>query len=52
MEKAKAKKKGTKKAGKILSKKEWLAQFFGKFPYFGDGLEYQKKIRKEWAKEV
>ena len=45
MEKAKIKKKPAKKAEKMLSKKEWLAKFFGKFKEFGDGLEYQKKMR-------
>ena len=46
MEKAKAKKKAAKKTEEMLSKKEWLAKFFGKFKYFGDGLEYQQKIRR------
>jgi len=45
MEKAKAKKKTAKKAGKMLSKDEWLKKFFGKVKSFGDGLEYQKMIR-------
>ena len=45
MEKKKAKKASAKKDVKMLSKKEWLAKFFGKFPYFGDGLEYQYKMR-------
>jgi hypothetical protein len=46
MEKAKTKKKAAKKAEKMLSKEEWLKKFFGKFKYFGDGLEYQQKIRR------
>ena len=46
MEKAKAKKKAVKKTAKMLSKEEWLKKFFGKFKYFGDGLEYQQKIRR------
>ena len=45
MEKKKAKKKVEKKMPELLSKKEWLAKFFGKFKEFGDGLEYQKKMR-------
>ena len=45
MEKAKTKKKPAKKAGKMLSKKEWLKKFFGKFKEFGDGVEYQRKLR-------
>jgi hypothetical protein len=45
MEKAKAKKKAVKKAAKMLSKEEWLKRFFGKVKSFGDGLEYQRKIR-------
>ncbi len=45
MEKVKAKKKAVKKEAPLLSKKEWLAKFFGKIKSFGDGLEYQKKIR-------
>ena len=45
MEKAKAKKKAAKKTEEMLSKKEWLAKFFGKIKSFGDGLEYQKSIR-------
>ncbi len=45
MEKAKAKKKATKKAEKMLTKDEWLKKFFGKVKSFGDGLEYQKIIR-------
>ena len=47
MEKAKTKKKAAKKVEKMFSKKEWLAKFFGKFKEFGDGLEYQKKMRHE-----
>lgn len=46
MEKENVKKKAVKKVDKILSKKEWLAKFFGKFKYFGDGLEYQHKMRR------
>jgi hypothetical protein len=45
MEKVKAKKKAAKKAGKMLSKKQWLKKFFGKIKTFGDGVEYQRKIR-------
>ena len=45
MEKEKAKKKAVKKIDKILSKKEWLAKFFGKIKTFGDGVEYQRKLR-------
>jgi hypothetical protein len=46
MEKAKTKKKAAKKAENMLSKKEWLAKFFGKFKgEFGDGVEYQRKLR-------
>ena len=45
MEKEKAKKKATKKVDKMLSKKEWLAKFFGKIKTFGDGVEYQRKLR-------
>ena len=45
MEKAKAKKKAAKKAGKMLSKDEWLKKFFGKVKSFDDGLKYQRKIR-------
>jgi hypothetical protein len=45
MEKAKAKKKGAKKAEKMLSKEQWVKKFFGKVKSFGDGLEYQKMIR-------
>ena len=46
MEKAKTKKKAAKKEETMLSKKEWLSKFFGKFKYFGDGLAYQQKIRR------
>ncbi len=45
MEKAKTKKKAAKKPDEMLTKKEWLAKFFGKIKSFGDGLEYQKSIR-------
>lgn len=45
MEKAKAKKKAAKKAEKMLSKEEWLKKFFGKIKSFGDGVEYQRKLR-------
>lgn len=46
MKKTKTKKKAAKKEEKMLSKKEWLAKFFGKFKGdFGDGLEYQRKMR-------
>ena len=45
MQKAKTKKKPAKKAQEMLTKKEWLAKFFGKVKSFGDGLEYQKSIR-------
>jgi len=45
MEKAKTKKKAPKKPEEMLTKKEWLAKFFGKFKEFGDGLAYQKKMR-------
>ena len=45
MEKAKAKKKAVKKAEKMLSKEEWLKKFFGKIKSFGDGVEYQRKLR-------
>ena len=45
MEKAKAKKKAVKKADKMLSKEEWLKKFFGKIKSFGDGVEYQRKLR-------
>lgn len=44
----KAKKTATKpkkKSPKMLSKKEWLSQFFGKVKSFGDGVEYQRKLR-------
>ncbi len=31
-------------------KKKVLADFYGKMPgVYGDGLEYQKKVRNEWA---
>lgn len=46
MQKTKTKKKAAKKEEKMLSKKEWLAKFFGKVKSFGDGLEYQKMIRE------
>ncbi len=40
--------KALKKIGK-QSKKPKLTDFFGKLKNsFGDGLEYQKKIRNEW----
>ena len=45
MENAKAKKKAVKKADKMLSKEEWLKKFFGKIKSFGDGVEYQRKLR-------
>jgi hypothetical protein len=45
MEKAKTKKKAAKKAEKMLSKEEWLKKFFGKVKSFGDGVEYQRKLR-------
>ena len=45
MEKEKEKKKAAKKVGKMLSKDEWLKKFFGKIKTFGDGVEYQRKIR-------
>jgi hypothetical protein len=45
MEKAKAKKKASKKIPEMLAKKEWLAKFFGKIKTFGDGVEYQRKLR-------
>ncbi len=44
MGKAKAKKEAVKGTAKMLNKEEWPAKFFGKFKYFGDGLQYQKKI--------
>ena len=45
MEKAKTKKKAVKKTDKMLSKEEWLKKFFGKIKSFGDGVEYQRKLR-------
>jgi len=34
---------------KNKKRKPKLAEFYGKLPgVFGDGLEYQKKIRDEW----
>jgi hypothetical protein len=45
MGKQKTTKKKVKKETKLLTKKEWLAKFFGKFTEFGDGVEYQRKMR-------
>jgi len=45
MEKAKTKKKTRKKDTEILSRDEWLKKFFGKIKTFGDGVEYQRKLR-------
>ena len=46
MAKAKTKKKKAEmKDDTMLSKKEWLAKFFGKFKEFGNGVEYQRKLR-------
>jgi len=45
MEKQKIKKKPKKTDTKMLSKEDWLKLFFGKFKYFGDGMEYQRKMR-------
>ena len=45
MERGNVKKKAVKKADKMLSKKEGLAKFFGKIKTFGDGVEYQRKLR-------
>lgn len=47
MEKQKIRKKPTKTISKILSKEEWLNKFFGKIKDFGDGVEYQRKLRDE-----
>ena len=44
MEKQKTKKRA-KKIPKMLSKEEWLKKFFGKIKGFGDGVEYQRKMR-------
>jgi hypothetical protein len=41
----KATKKATKKKNEMLTKKEWLNKFFGKIKTFGDGVEYQRKLR-------
>ncbi|HOZ77934.1 MAG TPA: hypothetical protein PLY34_08045 [Ferruginibacter sp.] len=44
--KGKDKKKLSKKEEKLFIEKEWLATFFGKFKgEFGDGVEYQRKLR-------
>jgi len=45
MKKEEIKKKAEKKTVALPSKKEWLNKFFGKFKEFGDGLEYQHKMR-------
>ena len=45
MAKKKAKKASTKKDAQMLSKKEWLAKFFGKIKTFGDGVQYQRNLR-------
>ena len=47
MEKQKVKKKQKKADAKMLSKKEWLKKFFGKIKIYGDGVEYQRKMRDE-----
>lgn len=46
MKKQNTQKKIVKKEAAALSKKEWLAKFFGKFKGdFGDGVVYQRKLR-------
>jgi hypothetical protein len=41
--------KAIKMLDESLPKKQRLADFYGKLKgVFGDGLEYQKKIRNEW----
>lgn len=45
MEKAKTKKKVAKKDPEMLSRDAWLKKFFGKIKTFGDGVEYQRKLR-------
>lgn len=47
MEKQKIKKKPKKGEPKLLTKKEWHDKLFGKMKYFGDGVEYQRKMRDE-----
>ncbi len=46
MEKKKTKKKATKAIPEMLSKEEWLKKFFGKIKGFGDGMEFQRKMRQ------
>lgn len=39
-----------KLAKKQSKKKKTLIDFYGKMPnVYGDGLEYQKKVRNEWT---
>jgi|HubBroStandDraft_5_1064220.scaffolds.fasta_scaffold4576385_1 hypothetical protein len=47
MQKAKTKRKSKKNNIKMPSKQEWLKKFFGKIKGFGDGVEYQRKMRDE-----
>jgi hypothetical protein len=47
MEKQKTKKRIKKTDKKPLTKKEWHDKFFGKIKGFGDGVEYQRKMRDE-----
>lgn len=47
MEKPKPKEKPKKAEPKMLTKEEWLKKVFGKIKCFGDGVEYQRKLRDE-----
>jgi len=47
MEKQKTKKKPKRAHKKVLTKKEWHDKLFGKLKIFGDGVEYQRKMRDE-----
>ena len=45
MEKGNRKLKNKKTTPKVFTKEEWLKKFFGKIKTFGDGVEYQRKLR-------
>jgi len=45
MEKVVNKRKVKKNESKFFTKEEWLKKFFGKIKTFGDGVEFQRKMR-------